>query len=313
MSASLEDILNSHRTGRPVVMGILNVTPDSFSDGGRFFDPASAVAQALRMAADGADVIDVGAESTRPGSDRVSAAEQIARLEPVLPEVVRTGAVVSIDTTRAEVAAFAVDAGAEIVNDVSAGRDDPELLPLVAARGAAVVLMHMLGEPKTMQADPRYEDVVAEVRQFLTGRLAAAEAAGVARRRCIVDPGIGFGKTLQHNLSLLAGARAMAELGVPVLYGPSRKRFIGDLTGQPDTDRRLGGTIAACLAAFGGGATIFRVHDVAEAVQALAVAAAVRSAGAGKNAPAAFQGLPGDEDVSIMQRAGPGGRGDEEA
>jgi len=280
MAASLEDILASHRTGRAVVMGILNVTPDSFSDGGRFFDPASAVARALRMVAEGADVIDVGAESTRPGSDRIPAAEQIARLEPVLPDVARMGVAVSIDTTLAEVARFALDAGAAIVNDVSAARDDPKLLRLAAERGAAVVLMHMLGQPKSMQQDPRYDDVVAEVRQFLADRLTAAEAAGVRRDRCIVDPGIGFGKGLRHNLALLRGAGALAELGVPVLYGPSRKRFIGELTGQGDTDRRLGGTIAACLAAFAGGATIFRVHDVAEVVQALAVAAAVAGADA---------------------------------
>ena len=280
MAASLEDILASHRTGRAVVMGILNVTPDSFSDGGRFFDPASAVARALRMVAEGADVIDVGAESTRPGSDRIPAAEQIARLEPVLPDVARMGVAVSIDTTLAEVARFALDAGAAIVNDVSAARDDPKLLRLAAERGAAVVLMHMLGQPKSMQQEPRYDDVVAEVRQFLADRLTAAEAAGVRRDRCIVDPGIGFGKGLRHNLALLRGAGALAELGVPVLYGPSRKRFIGELTGQGDTDRRLGGTIAACLAAYSRGATIFRVHDVAEVVQALAVAAAVAGADA---------------------------------
>ncbi|MHC4715955.1 MAG: dihydropteroate synthase [Planctomycetota bacterium] len=279
MAATLDEILASHQTGRAVLMGILNVTPDSFSDGGRFFDPASAVAQAARMVADGADVIDIGAESTRPGSDRVPARDQIARLEPVLPEVARLDVIVSVDTTRAEVAEFALRAGAAIVNDVSAGRDDPDLLPLAAARGAAVVLMHMLGEPKSMQEDPRYDDVVAQVRAFLAARLAAAAEAGIARQRCIVDPGIGFGKRVEHNLALLARARAFADLGVPVLYGPSRKRFIGDVTGQADTDRRLGGTIAACLAAYRGGATIFRVHDVEPVAQALALAAAVDAAG----------------------------------
>ena len=278
MSASLEEILSSHRTGRAVVMGVLNVTPDSFSDGGRFFDPASAVAQALRMVADGADIIDVGAESTRPGSDRVGADEQIARIEPVLPEVAKLGVIVSVDTTVAAVAEFGLRAGAAIINDVSAGRDDPDLLPLAADRGAPVVLMHMLGEPKSMQADPRYDDVVAEVRQFLADRLAAAASAGVDRARCIVDPGIGFGKRPEHNLALLAGAEAFGELGVPVLYGPSRKRFIADVTGPADADHRLGGTIAACLAAYGGGATIFRVHDVAAVAQALAIWAAVKGA-----------------------------------
>jgi dihydropteroate synthase len=280
VAATLEDILNSHKTRRPIVVGVLNVTPDSFSDGGRFYDPAAAVAQALRMVAEGADLIDAGAESTRPGSERVSAAEQIRRLEPVLPEVARAGLPVSIDTTRAEVAAFALDAGAEMINDVSAGRDDPDLLPLAAARARALVLMHMLGRPKTMQEDPRYDDVVREVRDFLAERLAAAEAAGVERGRCIVDPGIGFGKKLEHNLALLAHVGALAELGVPVMVGPSRKRFIGELTGVADPDRRVSGTLAACLAAHRRGASLFRVHDVAEAVQAFAVAGAIEQAAA---------------------------------
>lgn len=278
MPATLEDILNSPRTGRPIVMGVLNVTPDSFSDGGRFYDPAAAVAQALRMVAEGADAIDAGAESTRPGSDRVSAAEQIRRLEPVLPEVARAGVPVSIDTTLGEVAAFALDAGATIINDVSAGRDDPEMLPLAGERAHALILMHMLGEPKTMQENPAYDDVVAEVRDFLAGRLAAAEAAGIARSRCIVDPGIGFGKKLAHNLALLASVDALAELGVPVLVGPSRKRFIGEIAGAETPDQRLGGSIAACLVAHRRGASIFRVHDVAATVQAFAVARAIRGA-----------------------------------
>ena len=275
MGASVEEILTSHKTRRPIVTGVLNVTPDSFSAGGRFYDPAAAVAQALRMVAEGADVIDVGAESTRPGSARVSASEQIRRLEPVLPEVAKAGVRVSIDTTRAEVAAFALDAGAEIVNDVSAGRDDPELLPLAASRAKALVLMHMLGEPKTMQVEPRYDAVVGEVREFLADRLAAAEKAGAERRRCIVDPGIGFGKMLVHNLALLANVEELAGLGVPVMVGPSRKRFIGEISGEDNPDRRAGGSIAACLAAYGAGASIFRVHDVAEVVQALAVARAI--------------------------------------
>jgi dihydropteroate synthase len=280
MPATLDEILNSHHTGRAVVMGVLNVTPDSFSDGGEFYDPAAAVAQALCMVAEGADIIDIGAESTRPGSERVSAADQIRRLEPVLPEAAKLDVTVSIDTTLAEVAQFALDAGAEMVNDVSAGRDDGELLPLAARRGAPVVLMHMLGAPKTMQDDPSYDDVVAEVRDFLAARLAAAQDAGVPKERCIVDPGIGFGKRLEHNLALLAGAGLLAELGVPVLVGPSRKRFIGELTGQDDPQKRLGGTIAACLTARANGATIFRVHDVGETVQALAVAGAIARAGA---------------------------------
>ena len=284
MPAAIEDVLSSHRTGRAVVMGVLNVTPDSFSDGGKFYDPASAVAQALRMVAEGADVIDIGAESTRPGSDRVSAREQIARLEPVLPEVAKLDVLVSIDTTRSEVAAFALQAGASIINDVSAGRDDPELFPLAASSGAALVLMHMLGQPKSMQLNPRYDDVVREIRDFLAERLAAAEAAGVPRDRCIVDPGIGFGKRLEHNLALLAGAEVFCRLGVPVLYGPSRKRFIGEITGEQVPANRLGGTLAACLAAYRRGVTIFRVHDVAALVQALAVARAIeRAEGSGQD------------------------------
>ena len=276
MLSPLDDILASNRTRQPAVMGILNVTPDSFSDGGRFFSPAEAIAQARRMVEEGAAVIDAGAESTRPGSARVPAGEQIERLRPILPELVGLGAIISIDTTRAAVAEFALDAGAAIVNDVSAGRDDPELLPLVARRGAAVVLMHMLGEPATMQQNPVYQDVVAEVRDFLAERLAAAQRAGVPRERCIVDPGIGFGKRLEHNLEILAGIGRLAELGRPVLVGPSRKRFLGELTGVQDPAGRLAGTLAACLEAWRGGATIFRVHDVGPVVQALAVAKAIR-------------------------------------
>ena len=276
MPASLDEILTSHTTAQPVVMGILNVTPDSFSDGGEFYDPAAAVAQALRMVAEGADIIDIGPESTRPGSDRVSAAEQIRRIEPVLPEVARMGVTVSIDTTLAEVAEFALDAGAAIINDVSAGRDDPKLLPLAADRDAAVILMHMLGQPKTMQRTPHYDDVVAEVRDFLAERMAAAEAAGVARERLMVDPGVGFGKLLGHNLALLAGTRELVSLGAPVLIGPSRKRFIGELTGEEDSARRLAGGVAACLACYERGATIFRMHDIAAVRQALTVAQALR-------------------------------------
>lgn len=276
MPMTLDDILNSHRTGRPALMGVLNVTPDSFSDGGRFFDPAGAVEQARRMVAEGAGIIDVGAESTRPGSQRVTAGEQIARLREVLPAVAGMGAILSIDTTLAEVADFALDAGAAIVNDVSAGRDDPRLLPLAGERGAAVVLMHMLGEPKTMQQDPVYADVVGEVRDFLSARLEAAVASGVPRERVILDPGIGFGKKLAHNLALLAGIGELCQLGRPVLVGPSRKRFLGELTGVQEPAQRVAGTIAACLEAWRRGATVFRVHDVAPVAQALAVAGAIR-------------------------------------
>jgi dihydropteroate synthase len=277
---SLVDILSSHHTHRPVVMGVLNVTPDSFSDGGSFLSPDKASTQTRRILTGGADIIDVGAESTRPGSNRVSADDQIARLTEILPVVCavakQAGALVSIDTTRAEVAQFALEAGADLLNDVSAGRDDPEILALAAQREVPVVLMHKLGEPATMQADPHYDDVVAEVNAFLAKRINAAVAAGLPREYCIVDPGIGFGKRLEHNLALLAGVGELCKLGVPVLLGPSRKRFIGELTGADDPADRLGGTIGACLVGYAGGASVFRVHDVAMVKQALAVAAAIK-------------------------------------
>ncbi|MCJ7544961.1 MAG: dihydropteroate synthase [Phycisphaerae bacterium] len=281
MSATLDDTLQSHRTHRAVVMGILNVTPDSFSDGGVFLSPPQAIANAEAMAAAGADVIDLGAESTRPGSDRVGADEQIARLRDILPQVAKLPVLVSIDTTLAAVADFGLQEGARIINDVSAGRDDPGMFPLAARAKAGVVLMHMAGEPKTMQVDPHYDDVVAEVRAFLARRLAAAEAAGLPRERLIVDPGLGFGKRTEHNLALLAGLGELASLGRPVCVGASRKRFIGELTGAADPADRLPGSLAACLAAWGRGATIFRVHDVAATVQALKVAAAIDQARGG--------------------------------
>lgn len=273
-----DDILQSCRIGTPVVMGILNVTPDSFSDGGEFFTPADAIGQAGRMAADGAGLLDLGAESTRPGSERVSPDDQIARLRDILPAVVKLGLPVSIDTTHAAVAAFALDAGAAILNDVSAGRDDPGMFALAAERGVPICLMHMLGAPKTMQADPHYDDVISEVCNFLAQRRDQAVAAGVAPERIILDPGIGFGKTLQHNLSLLANVEELAALGHPVLVGPSRKRFIGELTGVEAPADRVPGTLAACLACWRAGAGIFRVHDVAAASQAFAVARAIDNA-----------------------------------
>jgi dihydropteroate synthase len=279
MSATLEDILHSHRTGRAVVMGILNITPDSFSNGGAFLHPPQAIARARTMLQEGADLIDIGAESTRPGSDRVGPAEQIARLQDVLPAVVAMGTIVSIDTTSSQVAAFALDCGATVINDISAGRDDGNLFALAARRGPAVVLMHMAGQPKMMQDDPHYDDVVAEVRAFLAERLEAAAAAGVPTERLIVDPGLGFGKRTEHNLSLLAGLAELASLGRPVSVGASRKRFIDQVGGAPDPTDRLGGSLAACLEARRRGATIFRVHDVAATVQALKVAAAIEHAG----------------------------------
>lgn len=277
MNASPEDILA--RDAPAAVMGILNVTPDSFSDGGSFLDPSAALAQARQMLEAGAAFLDIGPESTRPGSERVPAGEQIRRIEPLLGELVhhsrQAGAWLSIDTTSAEVARFALDAGVGIINDVSAGRDDPDMLPLAAERDVPVVLMHMLGEPKTMQANPHYSNVVAEVREFLEERLAAAQAVGLSLHRCIVDPGIGFGKRLVDNLALLRQVEAFCSLDVTVLVGPSRKRFIGEITGEQDASCRLGGTIAACLVALAGGARIFRVHDVTPVLQALRVAEAL--------------------------------------
>ncbi|MBS3733379.1 MAG: dihydropteroate synthase [Phycisphaerae bacterium] len=278
MAAIADGSILAHDTRRDVVIGVLNVTPDSFSDAGEFLDPASARHHARRLVDDGADAIDVGAESTRPGAARISAGEQIARLREVLPAVCATGLPVSIDTTRAAVAEAALDAGATIVNDVSAGRDDPDLLPLAARREAVVVLMHMLGEPNTMQRNPHYDDVVVEVRDFLYERMAAAEAAGVPLDRIVVDPGIGFGKRLEHNLALLKRIDVLAALGAPVLVGPSRKSFIGELSGESQPTDRVAGTLAACLEARRGGARLFRVHDVKALRQALTVTAAIETA-----------------------------------
>jgi dihydropteroate synthase len=255
------------------------VTPDSFSDGGAFLSPASALQQARRVAAEGADIIDVGAESTRPGSGPVAPADQISRLRDVLDQVAGLGVPVSIDTGHAAVAKFALEAGASIINDISAGLDDPQMFALARQAGAAMVLMHRQGPPRTMQDGPRYADVVAQVRDFLRDRLEAARSAGVDAGRLIVDPGIGFGKTTGHNLALLAGLGKLAELGVPVLVGVSRKRFVGEITRRDQPADRLFGTLGAVLACWARGATIFRVHDVAAAREALAVAWAIDCAG----------------------------------
>lgn len=275
MPVTIDDILDSPRTGHPIVMGILNVTPDSFSDGGKYQDPADAIAQGREMRAQGADVLDIGAESTRPGSERVDAREQIARLERVIPALAADGAILSIDTTSAAVARFALDHGAAIINDISAGREDGEMFGLVASRDCAIVLMHMLGEPKSMQEAPQYKDVVSEVKEFLAGRVAAAQAAGIERQRIIVDPGLGFGKRLEHNLALLAGVSELRGLGCAILVGASRKRFIGEITGAAAPADRVYGSVAAHLEAYRGGATLLRVHDVAAHRAALDVARAV--------------------------------------
>jgi dihydropteroate synthase len=260
---------------RPAVWGILNVTPDSFSDGGRWLEPAAAVEQGLRLVQEGADVLDVGGESTRPGAAAVPADEEARRTAPVIAALRRAGLSVpiSIDTRKAAVARVALDAGATIVNDVSAGRHDPELLPLVAERGAGLVLMHMLGEPASMQRAPAYADVVGEVSAFLVERRAATLAAGVPPERVWLDPGIGFGKTLEHNLALLGSLERFAALG-PVLLGASRKSFLGALTGRLPAERLLGSLACAARAAQAGVAAV-RVHDVAATRELLDVLARV--------------------------------------
>jgi dihydropteroate synthase len=259
------------------VMGVVNVTPDSFSDGGEFLDPGAAVAHGLELAEQGAGVLDIGGESTRPGADPVGAEEELRRVAPVIAALADQGAggaAISIDTTKSAVAEAALDAGASIVNDVSALRHDPELAGLVAGRSAGCCLMHMLGEPRTMQRDPRYDDVVSEVKAFLEERMAFAVAEGIAEERIWLDPGIGFGKTVEHNLELLRRLGEIVALGRPVVVGTSRKSFLGKLAGGRDEAHRLPGTIATNVLAAERGATVFRVHDVGPVVDALAVAAA---------------------------------------
>jgi dihydropteroate synthase len=257
----------------PVLMGIVNVTPDSFSDGGQWLDPAAAIAHGLDLAREGATILDIGGESTRPGAHSVSAAEELRRVVPVLEGLRDAPARLSIDTTKTVVAEAALDAGADIVNDVTALRGDPELAALVADRGATVCLMHMLGEPRTMQDDPRYDDVVTDIKAFLAERTEAAIAAGIAEERIWLDPGIGFGKTVDHNLTLLRRLDELTELGRPLVIGTSRKGFLGRITGR-DPSERLAGTIATNVLALAGGAEVFRVHDVAPLADALKVAAA---------------------------------------
>jgi dihydropteroate synthase len=259
-------------------MGILNVTPDSFSDGGDFFGVNPAVVQAEKMLDEGAHEIDVGGESTRPGSDPVSPEEELRRVLPVVRGILesRPETVISVDTYRASTAEATLDAGAQVVNDVTALRGDLRMAGLVAERGCPVVLMHMLGEPKCMQRDPRYEDVVCEVRDFLVGRVEYAVSAGVREENVILDPGIGFGKTLRHNLELLNSLNVFVGLGFPVLVGASRKSFIGKILGSDDAGDRLFGTVATNVIAYERGVTHFRVHDVRANKEALEVAAAVR-------------------------------------
>jgi dihydropteroate synthase len=256
------------------VMGVVNVTPDSFSDGGLYLDPEAAVAHGRELFAAGAEILDVGGESTRPGADPVDAEEELRRIVPVVEGLQGLDCEISVDTSKAAVAAAGLEAGAGIVNDVTALRGDPELAALCAERGATVVLMHMLGEPRTMQADPRYGDVVAEVEAFLAARLGAAVAAGIPEEDVWLDPGIGFGKTPAHNMELLRRLGELGELGRPLVVGTSRKSFIGRIDGSGPGER-LGGTIASSVLAAAEGAEVLRVHDVAEVRQALAVTAAV--------------------------------------
>jgi dihydropteroate synthase len=255
-------------------MGVVNVTPDSFSDGGLYLDPGAAIEHGRELVADGAEILDVGGESTRPGAAEVAVDEELRRVAPVVAALAGLGVDISVDTSKAPVAAAALDAGATIVNDVTALRGDPEMAGLVAGRGAGIVLMHMAGDPRTMQLSPEYGDVVAEVREFLAERLAAALAAGVAESKIWLDPGIGFGKTDEHNFELLRGLDRLAELGRPIVVGTSRKSFIGRADGSA-TDDRLGGTIATSILAAAAGASVLRVHDVRELAEALRLANAV--------------------------------------
>ncbi len=256
----------------PRIMGIVNVTPDSFSDGGRLTTSRAAIDHALRLADEGAEILDIGGESTRPGSDPVSIDEELRRVMPVIEGLAgKTEARISVDTRKAQVMRRAAAAGASILNDVSALTYDPDALVTAAELGLPVILMHALGDPKTMQVDPRYDHVLLDVFDYLEGRVEAAVAAGIARDRIVIDPGIGFGKTLAHNLELLSGLSLFHGLGGPLALGASRKRFIGGLLGIAEADKRVAGSVGAALAAAAHGAQIIRVHDIAETRQALTV------------------------------------------
>jgi dihydropteroate synthase len=259
-------------------MGVVNVTPDSFSDGGEFLDSELAVAHGRELAAAGAAVLDVGGESTRPGAAAVSEEEELARVGPVVEGLATGEAQISIDTSKLAVAEAALDAGAVMVNDITALRAAPEVAGLCADRDAELVLMHMLGSPRTMQENPVYDDVVDDVKAFLAERMAFATAQGVAEERIWLDPGIGFGKTVEHNLELLRRLRELTELGRPLVVGTSRKSFIGKLS-EAEVDERLGGTVASCAIAFANGARMLRVHDVRQVGEGMRVAAAILAAG----------------------------------
>ncbi len=260
------------------LMGVVNVTPDSFSDGGRFISAPAAIAHGRRLEAEGAAILDIGGESTRPGADPVGAEEELRRVIPVIEGLVAGGsrAQISIDTSKADVARRAIASGATLVNDVTALRGDPEMAGAVAAAGVDCCLMHMLGDPRTMQIDPHYDEVVGDVKRFLEERMQAAVDAGVAEERILLDPGIGFGKTLEHNLELLRRIDEIVALGRPVVVGTSRKSFLGRLTGR-DVSERTAATIATNVIAYERGVRVFRVHDVAPVNDALQVAAATVS------------------------------------
>lgn len=260
---------------RPLVMGIVNVTPDSFSDGGETPTVEQAIERGLAFLSQGADILDVGGESTRPGAAPVSLEAELDRVIPVIEALAAQGATVSVDSRHATVMTAAIEAGAAIINDVTALEGDEKSLGVVANSDASVVLMHMQGEPQTMQREPVYDDVVAEVGAYLITRIRACEQAGIPKERIAIDPGIGFGKTLDHNIDLLANLGAFSGLGCPVLLGVSRKSFIGKLSGEGDPTKRLAGSLAAALAGISRGVSILRVHDVAETRQALDIWQAV--------------------------------------
>ena len=261
---------------RTALVGVLNVTPDSFSDGGRYLDPENAIARGVKLAEEGADLIDIGGESSRPGARPVSAEEELERVVPVIRGLRRALSVpLSIDTYKARVARVAIEEGVDVVNDISAMRFDPEMVRVIAAAKVPVVLMHMQGTPRTMQERPYYRDVVEEVKGFLQERIEFALESGVGPEQILVDPGIGFGKELEHNLALLRGLAALASLGRPILVGPSRKTFIGKILGV-GPEERLEGSLAAAVAAVLAGANMIRIHDVREARRAIGIADALR-------------------------------------
>ncbi|MEN6584556.1 MAG: dihydropteroate synthase [Sulfuricella sp.] len=261
---------------RPLIMGIVNVTPDSFSDGGKFYITEHAIAHALQLIEHGADILDIGGESTRPGAQSVGVAEELDRIAPVLEGLAHCGLPLSVDTLKPEVMRAAIQTGADMINDVNA-LQSPRALQAVADSGVGVCLMHMQGEPRTMQHDPRYQNVVTEVKAFLAARVMAAEQAGIARERIVIDPGFGFGKALEHNLALLRGLDAFRSLGVPLLAGLSRKSMLGALTGLDAAERMVPSVAAAVISAMKG-AKILRVHDVKETRQALQIVTAVEGA-----------------------------------